>query len=337
MPVSNLNSYLPAISLTPPYPFAEGFASNLRLPRSYQWNLALERSFAGHQALSLTYVGQVGRNLLRQEALYQPTPDFSSELFLTVNDAYSNYNALQVQYRKPLTGRLQALLGYTWSHSLDNASDDVVVGLSNTVISAANDYASSDFDVRQSFSGAVTYAFPAIGRSGMASRLTRDWLIDGVVVARTGFPFNALVVGTSPDPGGSVVTRPDLVAGEPFWIGGPDLPGGKSLNPAAFAVPPVIRQGTEGRNDISGFGLVQGDLSLSRKLAITDRVNLQFRIDAFNVFNHPNFANPSGYFQFGTFGLQSQTMLNQALGGGLNALFQEGGPRSLQLSLRVSF
>lgn len=337
MPVSNLNSYLPAISLTPPYPFAEGFASNLRLPRSYQWNLALEKSFAGHQALSLTYVGQVGRNLLRQEALYQPTPDFSSELFLTVNDAYSNYNALQVQYRKPLTGRLQALLGYTWSHSLDNASDDVVVGLSNTVISAANDYASSDFDVRQSFSGAVTYAFPAIGTSGMAARLTRDWLVDGVVVVRTGFPFNALVVGTSPDPGGSVVTRPDLVAGEPFWIGGSDLPGGKSLNAAAFAVPPVIRQGTEGRNDIPGFGLVQGDLSLSRKFAITDRVNLQFRTDAFNVFNHPNFANPSGYFQFGTFGLQSQTMLNQALGGGLNALFQEGGPRSLQLSMRVSF
>lgn len=337
MPVSNLPSYLPVTSLNPPYPFAEGFTPNLSLPRSYQWNFALEKSFSGNQAVSVTYVGQAGRSLLRQAAFYQPTPDFSSEFFLTGNDARSNYNALQVQYRKPLTGRLQALLGYTWSHSLDNASNDVVAGLSDTVISEANDYASSDFDVRHSFSGAVTYALPATGATGVASRLTRDWFVDGVVVARTGFPFNALVLGTSPDPGGYVTTRPDLVPGQPFWISDPTAPGGKSLNPAAFVAPSTIRQGTEGRNDIPGFGLVQVDLSISRKFPITERINVQFRADAFNVFNHPNFANPSGYFQFGTFGLQSQTMLNQALGGGLNALFQEGGPRSLQLSLRVSF
>ena len=337
MPVSNLPSYLPVTSLNPPYPFAEGFTPNLSLPRSYQWNFALQKSFSGNQAVSVTYVGQAGRNLLRQAAFYQPTPDFSSEFFLTGNDARSNYNALQVQYRKPLTGRLQALLGYTWSHSLDNASNDVGAGLSDTVISEANDYASSDFDVRHSFSGAVTYALPATGATGVAFRLTRDWFVDGVVVARTGFPFNALVLGTSPDPGGYVTTRPDLVPGQPFWISDPTAPGGKSLNPAAFAAPSTIRQGTEGRNDIPGFGLVQVDFSISRKFPITERVNLQFRADAFNVFNHPNFANPSGYFQFGAFGLQSQTMLNQALGGGLNALFQEGGPRSLQLSLRVSF
>jgi hypothetical protein len=337
MPVSSLTSYLPVTSLNPPYPFVEGFASGLGLPRSYQWNLALEKSFAGSQSISVTYVGQAGRNLLRQEAFYQPNQNFSGEFFLTANDARSNYNALQVQYRRPLTGRLQALLGYTWSHSLDNASSDVAVGLSNTIISAANDYASSDFDVRHSFSGAVTYALPSTGATGLASRLTRDWFIDGVVVARSGFPFNALVLGTSPDPGGYVTTRPDLVPGQPFWISDPTAPGGKSLNPAAFAAPSTIRQGTEGRNDIPGFGLVQVDLSISRRFPITERVNLQFRADAFNVFNHPNFANPSGYFQFGAFGLQSQTMLNQALGGGLNALFQEGGPRSLQLSLRVSF
>jgi hypothetical protein len=297
----------------------------------------LEKSLGGRQAISVTYVGQAGRDLLRQEALYQPNANFSTEFFLTVNNARSNYNAFQVQYRKPLSARLQALLGYTWSHSLDNASNDVAVGLSNTIISAAKDYASSDFDVRQSFSGAITYALPAAAKLGPAARLTRDWLIDTVVVARTGFPFNALVFGTSPDPGGYVTTRPDRAPGEPYWIPGSAFPGGKSLNPNAFSVPPTIRQGTEGRNDIPGFGLSQVDLSLSRKFPITDRANLQFRADAFNLLNHPNFANPTGYFQYGSYGLQSQSMLNQALGGGLNALFQEGGPRSLQLALRLSF
>ena len=96
MPVNNLTSYLPVTSLNPPYPFAEGFAPNLSLPRSYQWNVALEKSFSGNQAVSVTYVGQAGRSLLRQAAFYQPTPDFSSEFFLTGNDARSNYDALQV-------------------------------------------------------------------------------------------------------------------------------------------------------------------------------------------------------------------------------------------------
>jgi hypothetical protein len=110
------------------------------------------------------------------------------------------------------------------------------------------------------------------------------------------------------------------------------------LNPSAFTAPPAGEQGSEGRNDLRGFGLTQVDLSLARKFAITDRINLQFRTDAFNLFNHPNFANPFA-FDFGpgftTFFVATQ-MLNRGLGG-LNPLFQEGGPRSLQLSLKLSF
>jgi hypothetical protein len=97
-----------------------------------------------------------------------------------------------------------------------------------------------------------------------------------------------------------------------------------------------LRQGTEGRNDIRGFGLTQVDLSISRKFPLPEKLNLQFRADAFNVFNHPNFTNPNGSFDFGVTGLQSTLMLNQGLQG-LNPLFQDGGPRSLQLSLRLTF
>jgi hypothetical protein len=64
---------------------------------------------------------------------------------------------------------------------------------------------------------------------------------------------------------------------------------------------------------------------------VSERMNIQFRVDAFNILNHPNFTNPLGYVEYGPFYLQSQQMLNQSLGG-LNPLFQEGGPRSLQLS-----
>lgn len=106
------------------------------------------------------------------------------------------------------------------------------------------------------------------------------------------------------------------------------------MNPNAFSIPPTVRQGTEGRNDIPGFGMSQVDLSLSRRFPIFDRLNLDFRADAFNLFNHPNFVNPRAFPQFDLWA--SYETLNQSLGG-LNPLFQQGGPRSLQLSLRLTF
>jgi len=351
-PLANPTPLFPGLSVQPPYPNGTtvGFSPDLKLPRSYQWNLALEKSFGGNQALSATYVGQAGRDLLRQAAIFQPNPNFAGDFLLTTNEALSNYNALQLQYRRTLSSRLQALLSYSWSHSLDNASNDVVAGLSNTIISAANDYGSSEFDVRHSFSGAVTYGLPGVAKSGPLALLTKDWSVDTVIVVRSGLPFNAFTFFVSPDPGGSAFARPDLVPGQPFYVTGsqcvaqqlalqeqgPLCPGGRALNVAAFSTPSTVRQGTEGRNDIPGFGLSQVDLSLRRQFSITERTRLQFRTDAFNVFNHPNFVNPLGFFEFGPDFLRSQQMLNQGLGG-LNSLFQTGGPRSLQLSLKLSF
>ena len=111
------------------------------------------------------------------------------------------------------------------------------------------------------------------------------------------------------------------------------------LNSNAFAISSPLIQGDEGRNGIPGFGLTELDLSLARKFRIGERFSLQFRTDAFNLLNHPNFTNPYGYLLPGTVIpslLQSTQMLNQGLGG-LNPLFQEGGPRSLQLSLKLNF
>jgi len=335
LPVSDLAPYIPVISINPPYSTAWAFDPDLRLPRSYEWNVALEKSFAGKQSISATYVGQRGRKLLRQEAFWMPNANFAGDLLLTKNDADSSYNALQLQYRHPLSDRLQGVLNYTWAHSLDNASNDVVAGLAKTVISAASDRASSDFDVRQSLSGALTFDAPGLHVNGLRW-ISSDWTIDAVVVARTGFPLNANVFGVSPDPGGYALTRPDVVPGQSFWLANSSAPGGKILNANAFQVPSSVRQGTEGRNDIPGFGLTQVDLSLGRKFRFTDRISLQFRADAFNILNHPNFTNPFAYIQFGPTYLASTQMLNQGLGG-LNPLFQQGGPRSLQLSLRLAF
>lgn len=333
VPLSNPTAYLPALTTQPPYQNAIGFSPDLKQPRSYQWNVALEKSFGKEQALSLTYVGQAGRELLRQEGIPQPNNNFAGDFSLTRNDAFSNYHALQVQFRKPVANRLHVLLNYTFSHSLDNASNDVQPLLSKDVISAANDYASSDFDVRQNFSGAVVFELPKAGHSRALVYATDGWSLETLVVARGGFPFNANVLTATI---GGAFPRPDRVPGKPSWLADPLAPGNQRLNPDAFVVPPTLRQGTEGRNDIRGFGLSQVDLSLLRKFSITDKVALHFCVDAFNLLNHPNFRSPFAYVGFGPAFLQSTMTSNVGLGG-LNPLFQQGGPRSLQLSLKLVF
>jgi len=151
-----------------------------------------------------------------------------------------------------------------------------------------------------------------------------------------GYHWLELNYETTPDPSLFATSRPDIVAGQPFWLSTAGDPGGKVLNPAAFSVPQTPKQGTQSGNDIPGFGFAQVDLSIARKFVITGRLNIQFRVDAFNVVYHPNFTNPPGYVEFDPPFLQSMVMLNQGLGG-LNPLFQQGGPRSLQLSLKLSF
>jgi len=333
--MANAANVIPSISSGPPYPDGTaGFDPNLKLPRSYQWNMAVEKSFAGQHVVTVTYVGQAGRGLLRQEGSEQPNASFAGAFLLTANHAVSNYDALQCQYRLPLGGRLHGLLNYSWSHSMDDASDDTIeaTAISSTVLSSA-EYASSTFDVRHSLSGALDYAIPELGKRGFISELTRDWSIDATAVARTGFPFNLEVVTATI---AGVYPRPNQISGQPVWIANPSAGGGKSINPKAFAAPSNGLQGTESRNNIRGFGLTQFDLSFGRQFAITDRIKLQFRTDAFNLLNHPNFSNPSGYFGEGATALESASMLNKGLGG-LNPLFQEGGPRSLQLSLKLTF
>jgi hypothetical protein len=334
LPVSNITPYLATLSTEPPYPNGtKGYAPDLELPRSLQWNVAVEKSFPDAQSVSVTYVGQAGRRLLKQVGIPRPNANFAGAMLLTENASRSNYDAVQLQYRKAMKERVQAILNYTWSHSLDDASSDTLAAVSNTLISTAHDYSSSSFDVTHSFSAAVVYAVPNWSQGKVLAALTHGWQLDAVAVARSGFPFNATVLSTTL---AGAYPRPNRVFAQSVWIGDTSAGGGKRLNPAAFALPATGQQGTEPRNDIRGFGLTQLDTSIARKFTLGAERALQLRADAFNILNHPNFTNPYAYVGLGAAYLESPAMANHGLGG-LNPLFQEGGPRSLQISLRLTF
>jgi len=162
--------------------------------------------------------------------------------------------------------------------------------------------------------------------------------LDSIVRLRTAAP---VTVVTGRDPLGlglTNVARPDLVPGQPLYLYGDGLPGGKRFNPAAFDGETSLaqaRQGTLGRGTLRGFGLQQVDLALRRRFALHERLGLEVRADAFNIFNTANFANPIGVLTNTNFGRSTQ-ILSTGLGG-LNPLFQIGGPRSMQLALRLQF
>jgi hypothetical protein len=342
LPVANASQYLPTLSLQSPYPAGNyyGFSQNLRSPRSYQWNVALEKSFAGSQSVSMTYVGQIGRDLLRTVLEESPNNNFASNSFLdlTLNGDTSNYNALQLQYRRPLSHNVQALLNYTWSRCIDTSSSDSAPVLPGSVAAAEGDRGSCDFDVRHNFTGAVTYSLPRLTKLPILAHVVNNWSVDTVLQARSGFPIDVTFENFSfPGLAQGIPSRPDLIS-KAIWLHGSQYPGGKALNPNAFdstAPSNEARQGTLGRNAIAGFGATQIDLSVMRKFPLTERVNLQLRSDMFNILNHPNFSPPDGTLTDDTFGV-SRAMLNKGLGG-LSPLYQIGGPRSVQLSLKLIF
>src|SRR5262249_35817877 len=135
-PLSSQNAAPPPATLDLPVATLVIADRNLKLPRSYQWNVALEQSIGASQSFSLTYVGAIGRHLLRVTQLANVNPNFTN-ISLTTGTATSDYHALQLRFQRRLSRGLQALTSYTYSHSIDIASTDAFASRLNTPASLA--------------------------------------------------------------------------------------------------------------------------------------------------------------------------------------------------------
>jgi hypothetical protein len=346
-PLSAANAVPPPFRTTPPAPFLAVVDRNHVLPRTYQWNAAVERSFGKADVLTVTYLGAAGRKLMRQDIYDAPNPEFTGEFTVMRNEADSSYQALQAQLRHRLAHGLQTLLSYTWGHAIDDASSDAYpVNLPGSGAPLTQERGSSDYDIRQTFSGAVSYNLPSVGSGKIWKLITGNSSADAIVYARTAPPVN-VVTGTNPFPLGQLetgylgVARPNLVPGVPLWISNPDVAGGRQIDAAAFTIPTGPVQGDLGRNALRGFGANEVDLALRKELKLGERLTLQVRGDYFNILNHPNFGPPTNYLSSPLFG-QATQMLGTSLGsggqnGGLNPLYQIGGPRSVQAAVKFLF
>jgi hypothetical protein len=139
--------------------------------------------------------------------------------------------------------------------------------------------------------------------------------------------------------GRPIFVRPDAIPGVPYYIDDPTVPGGWRINQAACAAPPAGRQGTLGRNALRGFPVSQTDLGVGRQFGLTERVKLEVKAEAFNVFNHPNFGAHINVLSNPLFGISQQSFGRDLSSGGtgVNPLYQIGGARSMQLAAKLRF
>jgi hypothetical protein len=358
----------PILPLSPSNPgTVYGFDPNLGSPHTLQWNVAAEQALGTQQSMTVSYVGAAGRRLLQTAFINSPNATFSGAQLVT-NIGTSDYDALQLQLQRRLSHGLQALASYSWSHSIDTASAGSS-GSGSNALSALSPNASrgpSDFDVRNAFSMALTYDVPAAPKwNAFANAILGGWSTENIVQAQSAKPVDVFYSRGVLSTLFQTNVRPDVVAGVPLYLDGPQYPGGKAFNytPGAvaggcpdgsasigpFCPPPndpttgFPVQGNLPRNALRGFGFAQWDFAVHREFGIHESVKLQFRAEMFNVLNHPNFGPPDGGLTDSTFGL-STAMLGQSLAGvgtlgsgAFDPLYALGGPRSIQFGLKLSF
>jgi hypothetical protein len=319
-----------------------GFSPHLQLPYTLQWNGSSEQALGKSQAFTVSYVGSHAARLLKTSEFQSPPGDNPTafDFFINQNGLTSDYNSLQLQFRRRLSRGLTALASYAWSHCLDYGSTNIGYGYHR---------GDCDFDVRHNFSTAFSYDLPNVGHNAFVNALLHHWGLDDRLTARTAFP---VPLDGSPllQPNGQVYYGGLNLTGEPIYLYGANCafllqglgdlqpgqscPGGRAINSEAFT-PTTSGFGDAPRNFARGFGSWQMDLAARRDFPIHERLRLQFRAEAFNSFNHPNFGMINPNFGQPTFGQATATLANSL--GVLSPLYQMGGPRSMQFALKLIF
>ncbi len=323
-----------------------------------QWDLSVQRELPASFVGTISYLGSHGVHLLETNAvnLVDPStgvaqyPAFAPAIGWRGSVGMSTYHGLSVAMRRSFSGGLLVAANYMWSHEIDNGSngsgDGDEVNPQNPLCQAC-DTASGAWDARHVVNGNAVYQLPfgagkpLLNERGIASTLAGGWALTTTALARTGFPVNVLLPSsyTAAD-GASGTERPDLVPGVSLTP-----PGGRTvehwINSAAFALP-AGEFGTAPRNLFAGPGTWQIDMGAARTFPLTERGRLEFRAEAYNVFNHPQLGQPQA-----TCDVSSSSPVGCPAGFGsiINTVntvspvtpVGSGTPREMQFALRFEF
>ena len=318
------------------------------------WNLNIQRQVTRNTGIMIGYFASKGTHLevdrnLNQPAVlgsfapgskpftalsatspFLPGKTLANSITERDSNANSNYNALWLTANQRVAHGLQFNASYTYSHSIDDVSrnnNGILVQDSTNIF---NSRGSSDFDARHRFVANAIYALPFKG-----NRIVSGWELAPIVTFQTGNPFT-IVIATANVNGAANTIRPNLIA--PVQISG--NPAQWITNAGSALAIPTNSFGNLGRNALYGPGFTNFDLALIKNTKITERFNVQFRADAFDLFNHPNFGQPVPTAPTGVVVLPASAAALSTFSTITSTRFptaDSGSSRQLQLALKLQF
>jgi hypothetical protein len=348
-------------------------ATDFRPPDSYQWNLTVSHQVMKDTVLEVSYIGNEGHHIWRRGVNYNdviPTrraaiataffnhdPNINAlvtssrrypnlgPITMSESTGNSNYNGLQVWLNKRFADNLSYSVAYTWAHAL---SDVPLTSFTSGTTDPFNyhlDYGDADLDRRQTFVVNAVYELPRFKSWGDgANALIGGWQFNTIISYYGGVPLdvysgiNANYNGLAATPANGGL-RPNLVPGQPIYLGGNDPTN--YLNPAAFAIPAPGTFGNLSRGLVRQPSLTNVDFSLNKNWTMAERYRLQFRAEFFNLLNHPSFNG----FANTPFNINNRVdSAGNALPGfvvtsrgGFGTLTSDRGPRNIQFGLKLNF
>jgi hypothetical protein len=305
---------------------------HLRNAALQSWSVNVQRQLGRDAAVTIGYLGSSGSHLRISRNINAPvngarpfpTVSMSSPILPGMplgniievdSSGFSSYNGAWIAVTKRLSRGLQLDASYTRSKSLDTNSLNSNGFMVQNPNDIASDYGLSDFDARNRFVLSGSYSSPF-----RTHLLTRDWQVAAVAQSQSGNPVN-IVTSTSAVNGLPITVRPDVV-GAIRMVGSVN----EWFDPSAFVA--VSGFGNLGRNVVIGPGFNNVDLSVSREIQPAGNTRLQFRVDVFDLFNHPNFGSPGNIVGSPSFGVITRTRLPTG---------EAGSSRQIQLAVRFVF
>jgi hypothetical protein len=328
-PYFTLNVFFPVPgfftpSLSNPFPIgsffpfpasATTFQRNLATPYYQHWNFGIQQQLGKSRVLEVAYVGTKGTHLIDSRDINQPLPSTTpnaprpnpafSDIDIIESAANSNYNSLQVRFQQRLSAGLSALASYSYAKSIDDASGFFSTTADPNFPQNSHDLRAergrSDFDIGHRFVLSFGYDLP-IAKS---HRWMGGWQTFGVITAQSGQPFTVALL---PNIDNANTGQGQLGFGanqRPNIVGDPKAGPQNELawfNTKAFAIAAPGHFGNAGRNILDGPGLTTVNWSVMKNTRFTEKMNLQFRAEFFNLFNTTNFNLPDSFLGSSTFG-----------------------------------
>jgi hypothetical protein len=337
---NNIFFSLPGLPLTLNDPFPTFFPlplpdsafaiqRDLRTGYMQHWNANVQQSLGSSRILEIAYVGSKGTKLLTARDINQPQPSVLppglpvvprpdprfDDIDIIESRANSSYHSLQARFQQRFSRGLAALASYTWSKSLDDASNFFTstgdANFPQNSYDLRSERGRSNFDVRHRLSFSYTYDLPFghgrqyLADNGWVTTLLSGWQTFGILTLQSGAPFTVALLSEIDNSGTGrsllgfgANDRPNVVRNPTLSNPTPE----RWFDTTAFVFPAPGTFGNAGRNILDGPGYQNFNASLVKRTAITERLNLQLRAEVFNLFNHPNLGFPDNFLGSPSFG-----------------------------------